>query len=128
MLLNVIAEVEVRVGRVLAQVTPEQLHPGGVGRPAVNGEAHLGPEGEGAHLADEQPFLFLRLLLEQRVLLRVLRPRVSGEEAVLGGDKVATLALEMRLPEAVFTRAVPDHDLDLTKRSTEPLILILSAI
>ena len=104
MLLNVIAEVEVRVGRVLAQVTPEQLHPAvGVGRAAVHGEAHLGPEGEGAHLADEQPFLFLRLLLEQRVLLRVLLPRVSGEEAVLGGDKVATLALEMRLPDARFT-------------------------
>ena len=103
MLLNVIAEVEVRVGRVLAQVTPEQLHPAvGVGRAAVHGEAHLGPEGEGAHLADEL-FLFLRLLLEQRVLLRVLLPRVSGEEAVLGGDKVATLALEMRLPDARFT-------------------------
>ena len=61
MLLNVIAEVEVRVGRVLAQVTPEQLHPGvGVGRLAVIGEAHLGPESEGALLADE---LLLRLLL-----------------------------------------------------------------
>ena len=101
MLLNVIREEEVRVGRVLAEVTPEQLHRGvGVGRLAVIGEAHLGAEGEGALLADE---LLLVLLLEKRVLLRVLRPRVSGEEAVLGGDKVAAIALEMRLPEAIFT-------------------------
>ena len=92
------------MGCVPAEVTPEQLHPGvGVGRPAVHGEAHLGPEGEGAPLADEQLLLLPRLLFKERVLLRMLRPRVSGEEAVLGGDEVATLALEMRLPGALFT-------------------------
>ena len=101
-LFDVTSEVKVGVGCVLAQVALEHADRHGVG-PEVYGEAHLGLEREGALVADEQfPGLsrfLLQFLLVILVPLRMLRPHVLAEEAVIHGDVVAAGANYVWLPD-----------------------------